>query len=74
MSSSQYLASFLAEDRRQPAIIGAVVVTALSFLVVLVRLYARGYLMHELGWDDLTIVIAQVSLLSIRSPRPLAGF
>ncbi|KAJ5178257.1 uncharacterized protein N7500_000956 [Penicillium coprophilum] len=60
MSSSEYSAVFLAEDRRQPAIIGMVVVTTLSLLVVLVRLYARGYLIHELGWDDLTIVIAQL--------------
>ncbi|OQE44232.1 hypothetical protein PENCOP_c002G07565 [Penicillium coprophilum] len=60
MSSSEHSAVFLAEDRRQPAIIGMVVVTALSLLVVIVRLYARGYLIHELGWDDLTIVIAQL--------------
>jgi hypothetical protein len=64
MSSSEYSA-FLAEDRRQPVIIGMVVVTTLSLLVVLVHLYARGYLIHELGWDDLTIVIAQVNMYGI---------
>ncbi|KAJ5952620.1 uncharacterized protein N7479_011033 [Penicillium vulpinum] len=60
MTSSEYSAVFLAEDRRQPAIIGMAVVTTLSLVVVLVRLYARGYLIRELGWDDLTIVIAQI--------------
>lgn len=65
MYSSEYSAAFLAEDRRQPAIIGMVVVTTLSLLVVLVRLYARWYLIHELGWDDLTIGVAQVNMLGI---------
>ncbi|KAJ5200426.1 ATPase P-type K/Mg/Cd/Cu/Zn/Na/Ca/Na/H-transporter [Penicillium cf. griseofulvum] len=59
MSSPEYSA-FLAEGRRQQAIIGMVVVTTFSLLVVLVCLYARRYLIHELGWDDLTIVIAQL--------------
>lgn len=63
MSSSKYPSSFLAENRRQPAIIGMVVVTTLSLLVVLIRLYARGHLIHELGWDDLTIAVAQVNLI-----------
>ncbi|KAI2732133.1 hypothetical protein CBS147332_1272 [Penicillium roqueforti] len=60
MSSSKYPSSFLAENRRQLAIIGIVVVTTLSLLVVLIRLYARGHLIHELGWDDLTIAVAQL--------------
>lgn len=33
-----------------------------SFAVVVVRLYARKCLVRELGWDDLFIVLAQVSL------------
>lgn len=70
MASPQYTASFLAEDRRQPAIIGMSVVTALSFLTVLVRLYARGYLIRELGWDDILIVLAQVTSISI--PRSVS--
>lgn len=37
-----------------------VVTTALSTIVVSARLYARGYLIRELGWEDYTIVIAQV--------------
>lgn len=65
MASPQYTASFLTEDRRQPAIIGMSVVTALSFLTVLVRLYARGYLIRELGWDDILIVLAQVTSITI---------
>ncbi|KAJ5782636.1 hypothetical protein N7457_004410 [Penicillium paradoxum] len=60
MSPPTYPAAFLAEDRRQPAIIGMVTVTVLSFIVVCVRLYARGYLIHELGRDDVAIVLAQL--------------
>ncbi|KAJ6184184.1 hypothetical protein N7519_005485 [Penicillium mononematosum] len=52
MSSPEYSPAFLAEDCRQPAIVGMVVVTTLSFIVVVVRL---------LGWDDLTIMIAQLA-------------
>ncbi|KAL4944307.1 hypothetical protein BDV06DRAFT_233621 [Aspergillus oleicola] len=58
--SSELSPAFLAEDRRTPAMIGIVVVTALSFIVVLVRLYARKCLIRELGWDDYFIVFAQL--------------
>ena len=54
-------AAYLAEDRRQPALIGIVVVTTLSFIVVMVRLYVRKFLIRELGWDDFFILLAQVS-------------
>lgn len=63
--SSEYSAAWLAEDRRQPALIGIVVVTALSFIVVVVRLYARRVLIGELGYDDLFIVLAQVVLIAV---------
>ncbi|KAF3018697.1 hypothetical protein E8E15_006065 [Penicillium rubens] len=46
MSSSEYSPAFLAEDRRQRAIVGMVVVTMLSFI---------------LGWDDLIILVAQLA-------------
>ncbi|KAL2821327.1 hypothetical protein BDW59DRAFT_164210 [Aspergillus cavernicola] len=58
--SSEYSAAYLAEDRSQPALIGIVVVTVLSFIVVMIRLYARRFLIRELGWDDLLIVFAQL--------------
>jgi hypothetical protein len=58
--ASTYSAAYLAEDRRKPALIGITFVTALSFTVVMVRLYARRFLIHELGWDDLFILLAQV--------------
>lgn len=63
MSTPQFSAAYLAEDRRQPAMIGIVVVTALSFIVVMIRLYVRRILIRELGWDDWFILMAQVSLL-----------
>ncbi|KAJ5654420.1 hypothetical protein N7490_001423 [Penicillium lividum] len=58
--ASTYSAAYLAEDRRKPAMIGITFVTALSFIVVMVRLYARRFLIHELGWDDLFILLAQL--------------
>jgi hypothetical protein len=60
--SAEFSAAYLAEDRRQPAVIGIVVVTALSFIVVVIRLYARRILIRELGLDDLFILLAQVIL------------
>ncbi|KAJ5612068.1 hypothetical protein N7510_005262 [Penicillium lagena] len=60
MSTAHNSPAFLAQDRRKPAAIGMVVTTTLSTIVVLARLYARGYLIRELGWDDYTIVIAQL--------------
>ncbi|KAL2794546.1 hypothetical protein BJX66DRAFT_337697 [Aspergillus keveii] len=57
----EYSPEYLAEDRRAPAYIGVAVVTALSFVVVCVRLYARRFLIRELGWDDLFIVAAQLT-------------
>ncbi|KAJ5358369.1 uncharacterized protein N7496_010782 [Penicillium cataractarum] len=59
--SSEYSAAYLAEDRRQLAMVGIVVVTALSFIVVMIRLYARRVLIRELGWDDLFILLAQLT-------------
>lgn len=58
--ASTFSAAYLAEDRSKPALIGITFVTALSFVVVMVRLYARRFLIHELGWDDLFILLAQV--------------
>ncbi|KAL6237905.1 hypothetical protein BDW75DRAFT_228405 [Aspergillus navahoensis] len=51
--ASKPSAAYLAEDRGQPALIGIVVVTALSAVVVIVRLYARQVLIRGLGWDYL---------------------
>lgn len=48
------------QDRGRSAIIGMYIVTALSTIVILIRLYARGILIRELGWDDYLIVIGQV--------------
>ncbi|KAJ0419776.1 hypothetical protein BJY00DRAFT_285513 [Aspergillus carlsbadensis] len=57
----EYSPEYLAEDRRAQAYIGVAVVTALSFVVVCVRLYARRFLIRELGWDDFFIVAAQLT-------------
>jgi hypothetical protein len=51
------------KDRGRSATIGMIIVTILSTIAVLVRLYARGILIRELGWDDYLIVIGQVQAL-----------
>ncbi|KAJ5650819.1 uncharacterized protein N7484_004542 [Penicillium longicatenatum] len=48
------------KDRGRSATIGMIIVTIISTIVVLVRLYARGILIRELGWDDYLIVIGQL--------------
>ncbi|KAF7715239.1 Uncharacterized protein PECH_008735 [Penicillium ucsense] len=53
--------AFLAEDRRQPALIGIIIVTTLSFIVVMIRLYVRKFFIRELGWDDYFILMAQLT-------------
>lgn len=58
MATPHYSKACLAEDRRTPAAIGMIVTTALSTIVVVVRLYARGRLIKEMGWDDYLIVAA----------------
>jgi hypothetical protein len=64
MPSQEGSAAYLTEDRGEPALIAMYIVTALSTIVVLVRLYARGLLIRELGMDDYLIVFGQVNLLS----------
>lgn len=68
MSAPHYSKAFLAEDRRTPAAIGMIVTTALSTVVIVVRLYARGRLIREMGWDDYLIVAAQVCSNACRLP------
>lgn len=60
---SQFPPGYLEEDRSRPAYIGIIFATSLSFVVVLVRLYSRKFLVRDVGWDDYFIVMAQVSLL-----------
>ncbi|KAJ5721954.1 uncharacterized protein N7483_009888 [Penicillium malachiteum] len=60
MSSLQARETYSVGSRGHAAEIGMYVVTALSTVVVLVRLYARGVLIRELGYDDYIIVIAQL--------------
>ncbi|OJI85973.1 hypothetical protein ABZX51_002172 [Aspergillus tubingensis] len=51
---------FLAQDRRPEARIGIGVVTALSGAVVLIRVYARWFMIRSFGWDDGLICIAML--------------
>lgn len=60
MASPQVSQAYLAENRGGQAELGIYIVTALSTVVVLVRLYARGFLIREVGLDDYLIIGAQV--------------
>ncbi|KAJ5759130.1 hypothetical protein N7520_006286 [Penicillium odoratum] len=76
--SSQDSAAYVAENRGPSAITGMYIVTALSTTVVLIRLYARGIQIQELGRDDYLIVVGQLfawvdMVLSIMVVRHGAG-
>jgi hypothetical protein len=60
---SQLSAEYLAQDRRPQARIGISVVTALSGIVVLIRVYARYKFMKSFGYDDGLICLAMVTVL-----------
>lgn len=44
--------------------------TILSTTVVAARMYARMGVIHNVGWDDYTIIITQVNLLFQRLSFP----
>ncbi|RAK96824.1 uncharacterized protein BO80DRAFT_448986 [Aspergillus ibericus CBS 121593] len=77
-STLQLTPEFLAQDRRPQARIGIGVVTALSGVVVLIRVYAPWSLIRSFGWDDGLICIAMlmnivVMALSLQVLRYGAG-
>ncbi|KAE8148708.1 hypothetical protein BDV25DRAFT_12616 [Aspergillus avenaceus] len=59
-ATPQLTPEFLAQDRRPQATIGIGVVTALSGIVVLFRVYARLLLIRSFGWDDGLICAAMI--------------
>lgn len=59
-STLQLTPEFLAQDRRPQARIGIGIVTALSGIIVLIRVYARWFMIRSFGWDDGLICIAMV--------------
>lgn len=58
-------------DRDRGASLLAVVISTslLSTVIVLLRLYTRIKVIHNLGWDDYTIIVAQVMRLLLDSTR-----
>lgn len=63
------------DHNRGPDTYGAVIpITILSTAFVLARMYARISVIHNVGWDDHTIVLAQVILTSgLPKPQPLTA-
>ncbi|GKZ17773.1 hypothetical protein AbraCBS73388_010092 [Aspergillus brasiliensis] len=59
-STLQLTPEFLAQDRRPQARIGIGVVTALSGVIVLIRVYARWFMIRSFGWDDGLICMAML--------------
>lgn len=61
------------DHTRGPDTYGAVIpITILSTAFVLARMYTRINVIHNVGWDDHTIVLAQVILSSgMPKPQPL---
>lgn len=63
------------DQNRGPNTYGAIIpVTILATVTVAARMYARIGVLHNVGWDDSTIVLGQVNLDSIparlcQSPR-----
>lgn len=52
---------YLAEDNRLGPRVALVVTATVSFIIVCLRLYARGIIAKQLGLDDYTMVAAWVS-------------
>jgi hypothetical protein len=51
---------YLAEDNRSKQRIGMIVVPIITFIVVLVRVYARLIVVRKFGWDDALIIVGFV--------------
>ncbi|EPS32302.1 hypothetical protein POX_d05535 [Penicillium oxalicum] len=51
---------YLAQSRDYPAIVGILIVVCLSAIILLLRLYARGFLVKRLGLDDWLAVATMV--------------
>lgn len=48
------------DDRRATILAVVISMTLLSTATIILRVYTRIKVIHNLGWDDYTIVIAQV--------------
>lgn len=55
------------QDRRATLLAVVTSVTLLSTTIVLLRVYSRVKFIHHLGWDDYTIIMAQVMRLHFAS-------
>lgn len=51
------------QDRRATLLAVVIPMTLLSTATVLLRVYTRRKVLHNLGWDDYIVIIAQVMRL-----------
>jgi hypothetical protein len=61
--------SYLAQSRDKSAIVGIIFMVCLTGVLVLLRLYARLFLVKQLGLDDALAVLTMVSLQIMRYAR-----
>lgn len=57
------------QDRRATLLAVVISTTLLSTATVLLRVYTRVKVIHKLGWDDYTVITAQVMRLLLASIR-----
>ncbi|TWU74927.1 hypothetical protein ED733_004797 [Metarhizium rileyi] len=55
---------FLLESKDRPAIVGILVVTGLTFLVVFGRVYSRAFVVRRFGFDDWIAVVSLALLVA----------
>lgn len=51
---------YLAESRDRPAIVGIIFLVCLTGVIMIVRLYARIWLVKKLGLDDVLAILTMV--------------
>lgn len=61
--------AILLESKDRPAIVGILIVTILTFLVVLGRVLSRTFIVRRFGYDDALAVVSLVCHLSITRPQ-----
>ncbi len=61
---------FLAQDARSGPRIGIILVNSVAIVVLLLRIYARCFLIKCFGWDDALMCVAGVRASSFTIGRP----
>lgn len=62
--------SYLAESRDHSAIVGILFMVCLTGFLMIIRLYARTFLVKKVGLDDALAILTMVSIESIPDEIP----